>query len=165
MRGSNSLAFNILNFFSDSQVYFSWWMKIPSWVCLICNLRKNDSLPIILILNSPCIIFANSLHKDLLIDPKIMLSTKIWTIKMSLFKGLMNNAVSTLSLLKPCLRRKLLNLSYNAHGAYFKLYKALVSLNIWSRFPLSSKPKAAQHRFFPYCSHLGRRSSHPFDTK
>ena len=64
-----------------------------------------------------------------LIDPKMISSTYICTIKISLSACFVNKVVSTLPLIKPFKTRKLLNLSYQALRACFKPYKVLSSLN------------------------------------
>ena len=66
---------NILNFFSNSLMYFYWLIEIPFDDCLICRPRKNVSSPIMLISNSFPINAENSSHKCSEVASKIISST------------------------------------------------------------------------------------------
>ena len=69
-----------------------------------------------------------------------MSSTYIWIIKKSWLDFLMKRVVSTFSLENPFSNKKLLNLSYQALGAYFKPYNTFESLKMWFGKSKLSKP-------------------------
>jgi len=64
-----SLAVFIPNFLSTSLHYLDWDMKVLFSICLIYKPIKMS------ISNSPYIIHANPLHRELIVDPNIMSST------------------------------------------------------------------------------------------
>ena len=59
---------------SKSLMYFDWFMKMSSFICLIWSIRKNINLPIFLISNSYYIKLAKSSSKNLLVISKIISS-------------------------------------------------------------------------------------------
>jgi hypothetical protein len=68
---SASLTCYIPNLFSRSLSRL-WLMKMPSLVCLICNLMKKFNSLIMLISNLSCMYFANSLQRNSLVTPNII---------------------------------------------------------------------------------------------
>jgi len=122
-----TLQSSSLNFFRSSFVYFVWWTYTPSLLWLIWIPRKNFNSPIMLMSNSSCINFENSLQRDALVEPNII-STYICTTRMSFSRVLLKSVVSTWPLLKSFLIKKLLSLSYQALGACLRPYSDFLSL-------------------------------------
>ena len=75
-----SFALSITNILSISLQYFDWLINMSSPVCLIWSQRKKFKSPI---LNSFCMIFEKSLHKDSLVAPKTISYTYICTKSIS----------------------------------------------------------------------------------
>lgn len=70
-----TLDFSVPNLFIISLQHLDWFMNVPLLVWWIWSPRKYFSSPIIDISNSLCITSKNSLHKDSLLAPKIILLT------------------------------------------------------------------------------------------
>jgi hypothetical protein len=78
------------------------------------------------------IILLNSSQDDLLVDPKMISSTKILHINKFLSIGLVKRVGSAFPTLKPLVRRKSLWHSYHALGGLFEPIKRLWELiNMW----------------------------------
>lgn len=75
------LNFSMSNLFISSLKYLAWLMKFLSLSWWIWSFRKHRIFPITA--NSFWIILEKSLNKDLLVAPKMISLTTIWTNKMS----------------------------------------------------------------------------------
>ena len=135
------LTFSISNLLISSLQYFDRLINIPFFVCFICSPRKKFNSPIMDIANSFCISWENSLHRESLVDPKIISSTYICTKRISCNFLLIKSVVSTFPLVKPFSKRNLFNRSNQAVRACFKPYRAFFNLKAWLGFYEFSKPE------------------------
>lgn len=128
----SSLQYLVLYLLMSSLKYLSWLKKVPSLNWWIWSLRKYWSYPIIDISSSFCDIKKISFHKDSLVAPNMISSTKIWTSKMSCLIFLIKEVLSTCPLWNVFSRNNLLRRSYHTLWAIFIVYEAFLSLKTWS---------------------------------
>ncbi|KAJ0482035.1 hypothetical protein HanIR_Chr13g0649421 [Helianthus annuus] len=83
---------------------------------------------------------SNSLHNSSFVDPKIISSTYICTIKRCPATSLVNRVLSTVPLVNPLVSRCWESVSYQALGAWCNPYNALSSRYTLSLCTGSVKP-------------------------
>lgn len=102
------LDFSMTNLFSSSLQYLIWLIKLPSFAWYIWIRGNYWRSSIIDILNSFCIMLEKSFYKDFLVAPKRILSTWIWTTKMTCSIFFVKRVLSTCSFWNMFSRKKLL---------------------------------------------------------